>query len=67
MNISNIELPKTDLQATLNFPTAAAANDFAKAYTRKTLMGHTSKANSVTVYNITDPIKDWIDAYIEGF
>ena len=67
MNISNLDLPKTDTQATVTFPTSADANDFAKAYTRKTLMGHTVKSNEVTVYNVTDDCKAWIDTYIEGF
>jgi|GEM_PF-3052753 len=55
------------LEATLNFQDRNQANEFAKAWSRKSLMGHTvSKDNSVSIYGITDDLKLWIDNYVDA-
>lgn len=59
-----IDIPSTNLTAKLEFPTRAMANDFATAWSRKTLMGHTVGGNTVEVYNVTGELKEWIADYI---
>jgi hypothetical protein len=50
--------------ATLEFPTSQMAGAFAKAWTRKTLMGHSSKGGRVEIYNVTEDLKIWIGEYL---
>lgn len=53
-------------QATIEFKTNKEAEDFAIAYSRKTLRGHTVAKNKVSIYGITEDDKKFIDAYIEN-
>ena len=57
-------LPETDLKATVKFPARGMALDFARDWTRYTLMGHSIKGNTVEVYNVTDESRVWIDSYV---
>jgi len=56
------------MDATLTFPTREQAQEFAKQWGRKSLMGHTMTAGlhnvQVTVWNVTDELKQWIDEYV---
>lgn len=56
------------MEATLTFTTRQDAEAFAKAWGRKSLMGHTITAGlqnvKVTVWNVTDELKEWIDSYV---
>ncbi len=55
------------MKATINFPTRAMAERFARDWSRFTLCGHSISAGtkdvSVSVYDVTDERKDWIDRY----
>ena len=63
--MNNVNLPATDITATLQFSDRDSANAFAVACTTKTLMGvDVSRSNSVTVYNVTDETKLWINEYV---
>ncbi len=53
-------------KATLNFNSREEADEFAKQWSRKTLKGHTVGAKSVTVYDVTDEEKAWIDDYVSN-
>jgi hypothetical protein len=59
------------MQATINFPTLAMANDFIIKWGRKTLTGHDRSAVNkdgsvkVTVYDVTEDKKEFIDSYIK--
>lgn len=61
-----MELPETDIKCTLTFSNPSQANEFAKMYTRKTLMGHSVGGCTVTVWNVTEEIKQWIDSYAKA-
>jgi len=54
--------------ATLTFKTNTQANSFAIAWTRKTftgsIVGSGTENVSVTVYDVDDSKKNWIDAYV---
>lgn len=52
------------MKATLNFENRNQANEFAIAWTRKSLMGHTISKASVDIYGITKELKSWIDSYV---
>mgnify|MGYP001286414152 CR=1 FL=1 len=56
------------MKATLTFPTRQLAEDFATDWSRKTLSGHTVGSGEenveVSIYNITDGDKDWVDNYV---
>ena len=56
------------MDATLTFPTRQMAEAFAKAFTRKTLNGHTISSGTVNVtviaHNLDDDSKTWIDDYV---
>ena len=62
--INNISLPQTDTTATLKFVNRSDAELFAKLYTRKTLMGHSIGGSTVTIWNVTNDIKQWINEYV---
>lgn len=53
-------------EATIEFNTNKDAEDFAIAYSRKTLRGHTVAQNKVSIYGITEDDKKFIDSYIEN-
>lgn len=57
------KLPETDLTASLKFNDRQQAEAFAKAWTRRTLMGHTITGSTVDVYNVTDESMDFINEY----
>ena len=63
---------KTNLKATLNFPNQNLAKSFTTAWACHTLEGHVmSSINDdgsfdVTVYNVDDDRKQWIDNYVQG-
>ena len=56
------------MNATLTFPTKELAENFAKEWSRHTLNGHTISGGDtdvkVSIYNITDEHKKWIDNYV---
>lgn len=58
------------MEATITFPTREQAEAFCKAWGRKSLMGHTMNAGlknvSVTVWNVTTELKEWIDNYVNN-
>lgn len=57
-------------KATINFPNSTMANNFATAWSRATLEGHTVSATKedgsvgVTVYDVDDNKKIFIENYI---
>jgi hypothetical protein len=55
--IKNIKLPETT--------TSQDAKIFAIAHTRKTLRGNSVGKNVVTIDNVTEDLKIWINEYIE--
>ena len=59
-------LPNTNIVAKLTFKDRASADLFAKMYTRKSLMGHTVSKNTVTIYNVDNDMKAWINDYISN-
>jgi len=59
-----IKLPETNVTAEITFNDSQQAAEFAKAYTRKTLMGHIVGGSTVKVYNVTDEHKQFIDSWI---
>ena len=54
------------MKATLKFQTNEQANDFALAYSRKTLGGHIVGDKEVTVFNIDKDKKKFIDSYVNS-
>tara|TARA_R100001163_G_C4949220_1_gene117720 strand:+ start:43 stop:216 length:174 start_codon:yes stop_codon:yes gene_type:complete len=54
------------MKATLTFQNNKQANDFALAYSRKTLKGHVVGNNTVTVYNVNEETKIFIDEYVKN-
>ncbi len=62
----SLQLPETDITATVDFQSTKLAYDFAIAYSRKTLMGHSVGHGKVTVWNVTPTIEQWINEYIEN-
>lgn len=64
MKLQAIDIPNTTVTAKLEFPNRAMATEFATAWSRKTLMGHTVGGNTVEVYNVTDELKEFITDYI---
>lgn len=56
------------MQATLTFKNRPEAENFAKNWSRYTKTGHTIGAGienvKVTIYNIDDDKKNWIDSYV---
>ena len=54
------------MKATLRFQTNEQANNFALAYSRNTLGGHTVGDKEVTVFNIDEDIKEFIDSYVKS-
>ena len=59
-----MNLPQSETTAELVFPTPLDAANFAKAYSRKTLRGHSVGGNKVNIDNVTDEVKHWISDYI---
>ena len=53
------------MKATLNFKTQEQAERFAIAYGRNTMRGHVVGFKDVTVCNLTQSDKEFIDAYVE--
>lgn len=51
-------------ECTINFQNRDQANKFKTAWAFKSKMGHIIKGSSVTVWNVTDELKVWIDAYV---
>ena len=60
----DINLPETDLTATIQFQNRKQADEFARQYSRRTLRGHVVSGSSVKVWNVTDSDKSWIDQYV---
>lgn len=58
-------LPETDLTCDVKFNTREQANEFAKQWTRKTLMGHVICKTTVSVSNVTKESLKWINEYAE--
>lgn len=62
----------TNREATLTFPSREAANLFARAHSVRWLEGNTTSAVAtdgsckVTIYNVTDRKKEWIDSYVSS-
>lgn len=58
------------MKATLTFLTRQVAGDFATAWSRKTLKGHTMGSGlenvKVTVYDISGNEEIWIDNYVDN-
>jgi hypothetical protein len=60
------------LKATLEFPTIDLAKEFAKAWGRATLTGNDQSgvrqdgSVAVTVYDIDNSKKEWIDSYVSS-
>ena len=56
------------MEATLTFEKRNQAEQFAKAWSRKTLSGHTIMSGNenvkVHIYDITDDLIVWIDSYV---
>lgn len=52
------------MEAELTFQNRNQANEFARAWAFKSLMGHTISKNTVKIYNITPELKIWIDDYV---
>ena len=52
------------MKATINFNTNKQAQDFALSYSRATLGGTTIADTKVSVYNVDEDAKAFIDGYI---
>ena len=56
------------MNANITFPKLSQAEDFAKAWSRHTLTGHTIGSGTenvkVTLHDVTDEQREWIDDYI---
>ena len=52
------------MKATITFKTNQQAQEFALSYSRKTLGGHIVGDTTVTVYNVDEDAKAFIDSYI---
>lgn len=52
-------------EATIYFPARKQAEAFARAWTRKTLRGHSIIGTEVHVYDVTEDDRMWIDATVE--
>ena len=52
------------MKATLKFQTSKQAQNFALAWSRFTLGGHTLGDTEITVYNIDDKGKEFIKNYV---
>ncbi len=56
------------MKATLTFPTKQMAENFATAWSRHSLNGHTIGSGDtnvkVSIYNVNEDNKEWIDKYI---
>jgi N12 class adenine-specific DNA methylase len=60
-------LDSQTFSATLKFENVQEAEDFAKAYSRKTLRGHTiTSDNKVVVDKLTSDDKKWVDTYVSN-
>lgn len=66
LNLAINPLPETDLKCDVNFQTREQASEFAKQWTRKTLMGHVISKATVTVTNVTKDSLAWINEYAEN-
>lgn len=66
LNLTINPLPETDLKCDVNFQTREQANEFAKQWTRKTLMGHVISKTTVSVQNVTTETQKWINEYAEN-
>ena len=64
-NLSVNPLPETDLTCDIKFHTRDQANEFAKQWTRKTLMGHAISKTTVSVSNVTKESLKWINEYVD--
>lgn len=66
------KIDNTSVTAELTFHIRSQALDFAKAWGRKTLMGHTISGSgsggktTVSIYNVTEDHKIWIGDYINS-
>lgn len=57
----------TTYSADIEFNNLKDAEDFAKAWSRHSLSGHTvSPDNIVSIYDIKEEDKEWIDSYINN-
>ena len=54
------------MKATLKFQTNEQANNFSLAYSRNTLGGHVVGDKEVTVFNIDEDKKEFIDSYVKS-
>lgn len=54
------------MTAEITFETRDDANEFAKAWSRKTLTGHVITKTTVKVYDVDDSKVDFINSYIEA-
>ena len=54
------------MKATLKFQTSEQAEKFALSYSRKTLGGHILCDKEVTVFNIDEDKKKFIDSYVNS-
>ena len=53
------------MKATINFNTSKQAQEFALQYSRATLGGTTIADTKVSVYNVDEDAKTFIDGYIK--
>lgn len=59
---------ETIFNAELKFPNREYANNFAIAWSRHTLSGHTvGHDGTVSIYGVTEDNKQWISEYIEKY
>lgn len=60
------------MQATIKFPVYEIAKEFARDWSRKSLIGYSISPKqpdgsaSVTIYKITDELKIWVEAKIKS-
>lgn len=59
---------ETIFSAELKFPNRKDADDFAIAWSRHTLSGHTVGSDgTVSIYGVTEENKQWISEYIKKY
>jgi hypothetical protein len=61
-------MEKVLFNAELEFPNRKDANDFAIAWSRHTLSGHTVGSDgTISIYGVTEDNKEWISEYIKKY
>lgn len=67
MKIDGSSIQRGEWSTEIEWPTPQDASDFAKAFSRATLKGHSVGGVTVTLDGLTEGDRAWIDAYASDF